>query len=542
MRNIITTTAMFYANGPLHLGHLLECVQADVWARFQRLNGHRCLLIAGEDAHGTPIMLSAQKADTSPEQLIESTQQKHLQDFAGFAISYDNYHSTHSEENRQLCEQIYRQLKSNGDISQRVINQAFDPVENIFLPDRFIRGTCPRCHSEDQYGDNCENCGATYDPTELIDAVSAISGAKPVEKTSEHYFFELEKYQPMLEKWINEDHLQPQVANKLKEWFDDSLKPWDISRDAPYFGFKIPDTKDKYFYVWLDAPIGYLASYQNLCSKNPACDFNRDWQAGSKTEVYHFIGKDIVYFHALFWPAMLSGANLRLPDKLFVHGYITINGEKMSKSRGTFITAEKYLSLLDADFLRYYFCAKLSPQVEDIDLKLEDFMQRCNADLIGKFVNLASRCAGFIHKKFAGKLAQQLDDKQLWQQFIDKKQEIHQHFESLHYSKAIRRIMALADLANQYIDQQKPWQLIKQSGNEDKVHLACTQGINLFKVLATYLKPVIPVTTQKIEDFLNAGELGWKHIDKPLLNHSINPFKPLMQRITEEQISKLIEK
>lgn len=540
MRNLLITNALFYSNGALHLGHLLECVQSDVWARFQRLNGQNCVYVGGEDAHGTPIMLSAQQAGITPEALIAQTRQEHQQDLTDFGIAFDNYYTTHSDENRELCEYIYQQLQKKGDITRKVIKQAFDPVKNIFLPDRFIRGTCPRCKVDDQYGDNCENCGATYDPTELINPVSAVSGATPIEKESEHYFFELGHYQEWLKNWIDDSHLQPQVANKLKEWFNEKLRPWDISRDAPYFGFKIPNAQEKYFYVWLDAPIGYMASFKNFCDKNNSYHFNDYWNRDSNCELYHFIGKDIIYFHALFWPAMLKGAEFRLPNKIFVHGYLTIDGKKMSKSRGTFVTARKYLSLLDPDCLRYYFCAKLTAQVEDIDLNLQDFMQRVNADLVGKFVNLASRCAGFIHKHFDRKLSSQLDNPELWQHFVDQKNEIINEFEVLNYNKAVRLIMALADQANQYIDQQKPWQLIKEAGNEAQVHRACTQGINLFKLLATYLKPILPFMSEKIETFLNNGELNYNNIDKPLLNHNINVFKPLIQRITPEQVKALV--
>ncbi len=540
-RNILVTAALPYANGSIHLGHLVEYIQADIWVRFQRLRGNNCLFICGDDAHGTPIMLSAAKQGISPEELVANMQVEHLRDFTSFLVNFDNFYTTHSSENRELAEFIYKQLKARGDIFTKTISQAFDPIENIFLPDRFIRGECPRCGAKDQYGDVCEVCGATYSPTELKNPTSALSGAKPIEKESEHFFFALDKYSDLLKEWINGGHLQKQIANKLEEWFQDGLKPWDISRDAPYFGFEIPDAPGKYFYVWLDAPVGYMASLKNLIKKNPAIDFDKYWGKDSKAELYHFVGKDIVYFHALFWPAMLHGAGFRMPTAVYVHGYLTINGQKMSKSRGTFITAQRYLQLLNPEYLRYYFAAKLNPQVEDIDLNLEDFAQRVNSDLVGKYVNLASRCAGFITKKFAGKLANNLPEPELFHEFVSAGDEIADCFEQLNYNKAIRTIMALADRANQYIDQQKPWALAKDPANDDQVQAVCTQGLSLFKVLTTYLKPILPATAKNVEAFLNIPELNWDNINEALIAHTINPFTPLMQRVPKEAIEELTQ-
>ncbi len=538
-RDILVTAALPYANGAIHLGHMVEYIQADIWARFQRLRGNRCIFVCGDDAHGTPIMLSAQKQGITPEALIAEMHHTHSQDFHDFLISFDNFYTTNSAENRELATLIYQRLRANNDIFKRTILQMFDPIENIFLPDRFIRGKCPRCGAEDQYGDNCEVCGATYNPTELINPVSALSGATPIQKESEHYFFALEKYSDFLQQWMEAGHLQSQMVNKLKEWFTAGLQAWDISRDAPYFGFEIPDAPNKYFYVWLDAPVGYMASLKNLAQKNKTIDFDHYWQKNSSAELHHFIGKDIVYFHALFWPAMLHGAQFRLPTDIHVHGYLTINGKKMSKSRGTFITARHYLQLLKPEYLRYYFAAKLSPQVEDIDLNLEDFLQRINADLVGKYVNIASRCAGFITNQFQGKLADQLADDKLFQQFIDARDIIAECYDSLHYNKAVRTIMQLADTANQYIDHHKPWILAKQTGQEAQVQAICTQGLNLFKVLTIYLAPILPETANNAAAFLNIDTFTWQDLEKPLLSHTIQPFKPLMQRIPKEIIEQL---
>jgi len=539
-RKILMTIALPYANGDIHLGHMVEAVQADIWARFQKARGHDCTFISGNDAHGTAIMLSAKKKGISPEALIAEVKASHESDFNGFLISFDHFHTTHSEENQALATNIYLKLKARGDITTSEITQAFDPEENLFLADRFIKGECPKCGAKDQYGDNCEVCGATYSPSELVNPYSAISGATPIEKPSTHYFFCLENYSDMLEKWIGSGHLQPQIANKLKEWFESGLQAWDISRDAPYFGFKIPDTQDKYFYVWLDAPIGYMATLKSLEQKRHDIVFDDYWGVDSDAELVHFVGKDIVYFHALFWPAMLEGAGFRKPDSIFVHGFLTINGEKMSKSRGTFITAKHYLAHLNPEYLRYYFAAKLTAQVEDIDLNLEDFAQRVNSDLVGKYINLASRCAGFITKKFDATLADELHDRALFNTFTEASESIAHCYEKLDTNRAMREIMALADKANQYIDHHKPWAMIKEEGNEKVVHQVCTQGINLFRLLTLYLKPVLPATAEKVEAFLNIAPLQWQENREPLLGHRIHKFKPLMQRIQPEQIASLI--
>ncbi len=537
-RDILTTIALPYANGQLHLGHMVEAVQADIWVRFQKLIGNRCWYICGSDAHGTAVMLSAEKKGVSPEQWVETIRADHARDFKAFQIAFDNFHSTHSDENRELSTQVYRKLQSRGDIESRTITQAFDNEKQLFLSDRYIKGTCPRCNAADQYGDNCEQCGATYSPLELKQAVSVLSGTAPSQKESEHYFFKLEHYRALLDDWLTEEHLQPSIVNKLKEWFSDTLRDWDISRDAPYFGFEIPDHPGKYFYVWLDAPVGYIASTQHLAQRDSRLDPDRYWQPGSETELVHFVGKDIVYFHALFWPAMLHGAGYRLPSKIHVHGYLTVDGEKMSKSRGTYITAQQYAQHLNVDCLRYYYAAKLNAQVVDLDLNFDDFMARVNSDLVGKFVNLASRCAGFIKKKFAGRLASALDDQALYQELVGAASTIAELYDGLEYNRCMREIMALADRANQYIDQQKPWVLAKQEGEEAKVQAVCTQGLNLFAVLAVYLSPVMPGVFADVEAFLNTS-LTWESISQPLLDHDINPFKPLLQRITADDIEKL---
>lgn len=540
-RDLLVTAALPYANGAIHLGHLVEYIQADIWVRFQRLYGNHAVFVCGDDAHGTPIMLSAQKQGISPEVLITDMHRAHAQDFHDFLVNFDNFYTTHSPENRELATLIYERLRANNDIFKRTILQLFDPVENIFLPDRFIRGRCPRCGADDQYGDNCEACGSTYSPTELINPVSALSGTTPIQKESEHYFFAIEKYSDFLQRWMEAGHLQSQMVNKLKEWFATGLQAWDISRDAPYFGFEIPDAPHKYFYVWLDAPIGYMASLKNLAEKNKSINFDHYWKIDSSAELHHFIGKDIVYFHALFWPAMLQGARFRLPTDIHVHGYLTINGKKMSKSRGTFITARHYLQLLKPEYLRYYFAAKLSPQVEDIDLNLEDFLQRINADLVGKYVNIASRCAGFITNQFQGNLADKLPDEKLFQQFINARDTIADCYDHLNYNKAVRTIMQLADVANQYIDHHKPWSLAKQGGQEAQVQAICTQGLNLFNVLTIYLAPILPETAANARAFLNIDSLTWQSLETPLLSHTIHPFKPLMQRIPKEIIEQLTQ-
>ncbi|MDO4626198.1 MAG: methionine--tRNA ligase [Pasteurellaceae bacterium] len=539
-RQILVTCALPYANGPIHLGHMLEHIQADIWVRFQRMRGNEIYFVCADDAHGTPIMLKADQMGITPEQLIAEVQQSHYADFRGFNISFDNYHSTHSTENLELSQAIYRQLKTNGFIKSRTISQLYDPEKGMFLPDRFVKGTCPKCKAPDQYGDNCEVCAATYSPMELINPRSAVSGATPILKESEHFFFDLPTFEPMLKEWIRSGSLQTEVANKMQEWFEAGLQQWDISRDAPYFGFEIPDQPNKYFYVWLDAPIGYMASFKNLCNKRGDIDFNHFWQKESPTELYHFIGKDIMYFHSLFWPAMLDGASLRKPTNVFVHGYVTVNGEKMSKSRGTFIQAATYLKHLDPECLRYYYAAKLSHKIDDLDLNLDDFVQRVNTDIVNKLVNLASRNAGFIQKRFDGKLSAELDDSALFNEFTAQAEQIAQYYENREFGKAVRDIMALTDKANKYIDDKAPWVLAKQEGKEDELQRVCSMGIQLFRVLMGYLKPVLPQLAERAEAFLQS-ELTWDNLTHPLLAHSIAPFKALFNRLDSKQIDTMIE-
>ncbi len=538
-RKILVTSALPYANGPIHLGHLVEYIQTDIWVRYQKQRGHQCIYVCADDTHGTPIMLKAQQENITPEELIAKVGQEHLADFTAFNVDFDHYHSTHSTENKELSELIYSRLKEGGHITSRSIVQAFDPVKQMFLPDRFIKGQCPKCSAEDQYGDSCEVCSATYSPTDLVNPVSALSGEKPIERESVHYFFKLEDFGDFLRKWTCAGHLQNEMSNKLAEWLASGLKEWDISRDAPYFGFEIPDAPGKFFYVWLDAPIGYMASFKKLCAKQ-ALDFDAFWGSDSDAELYHFIGKDIIYFHALFWPAILQGAGFRTPTAVYAHGFLTVNGEKMSKSRGTFITASDYLDHLNPEYLRYYFAAKLSAGVDDIDLNFEDFVQRVNSDLVGKVVNIASRCSGFIKKRFDNRLADQCADDDLWHKFIEPNAMIGQLYETREYGKAMREVMALADLANQYIDEHKPWIMAKQDGQEKALHDVCSMAINLFCVLVTYLKPVIPVLAEQVEQFLNV-ELSWPDQQTYLLNHSINDFKPLMTRVEKDKIETLIE-
>ena len=539
-RKILVTSALPYANGSVHLGHLVEYIQTDIWVRFQKMRGHECHYVCADDAHGTPIMLRAQNEGITPEQLIADISKEHQADFAEFAIGFDNYHSTHSEENRQLASQIYLANRDAGHIESRTISQAYDPEKEMFLPDRFIRGECPKCGAADQYGDSCEACGATYDPTELKNPVSAVSGATPITKESKHYFFKLGNFEPMLREWTQGDHLQAEVGRKLGEWFDSGLQDWDISRDAPYFGFEIPDAPNKFFYVWLDAPIGYLASFKNYCDRT-GVDFNEFMRADSPTEMVHFIGKDIIYFHALFWPAMLKGAGFRLPNRVYAHGFLTVDGKKMSKSRGTFIKARTYLNHLNPEYLRYYFAAKLNNTIEDIDLSLEDFQSRINSDLVGKVVNIASRCAGFINKRFDGKLSDTLTDEALFKAFTDQSESIARRYDNREFAQAMREIMALADKANQYIDEQKPWVLAKEEGKDAEVQAVCSMGINLFRVLIAYLKPVLPSTAEQAEAFLNIDSLSWTDIAQPLLGHTIEPFKPLMTRVEQDKIDAIIE-
>ncbi|MGI2176774.1 methionine--tRNA ligase [Shewanella frigidimarina] len=538
-RKILVTSALPYANGPIHLGHMLEYIQTDIWSRFQKLRGHECHYICADDAHGTPIMLKAQQMGITPEEMIAQVQKEHQQDFADFNIQFDNFHSTHSEENRILASDIYLKLRDGGYIKTKTISQLYDPEKLMFLPDRFVKGTCPKCKSEDQYGDNCDNCGATYSTTDLINPKSAVSGATPIMKDTEHFFFDLPAFEGMLKEWIQSGSLQQEMANKLNEWFEQGLKQWDISRDAPYFGFEIPDAPGKFFYVWLDAPIGYMGSFKNLCDKRDDINFDDFWSLDSTAEVYHFIGKDIVYFHSLFWPAMLEGAGIRKPTSVYAHGYVTVNGAKMSKSKGTFIKARTYLDNLDPEYLRYYYAAKLNSRIDDLDLNLEDFAQRVNSDLVGKLVNLASRTAGFISKRFDGKLAK-VTDSSLTEIFLAKSEVIAELYETREYGKAMREIMALADIANAYVADAAPWQLVKQEDKQDEAHQVCSNALNLFRILVTYLKPVLPKLAENVEGFLQLT-LTWDNLDQDLAGHEIATFKALMQRIEPKSIEAIID-
>jgi len=535
-RKILVTSALPYANGPIHLGHLVEYIQTDIWVRFQRLRGHNCIYVCADDAHGTPIMLRAQGEGIEPDELIARISTEHQADFQGFEIGFDNYYSTHSDENKRFASLVYTRLRDAGHIAKRTITQAYDPEKKMFLPDRFIKGCCPKCGAEDQYGDSCEMCGATYSPTDLVEPYSAISGATPIEKDSEHYFFKLGDFEQMLKEWIADSKVQKGIASKLGEWFESGLNDWDISRDAPYFGFEIPDAPGKYFYVWLDAPIGYMASFKNLCDRTEGLEFDDYWSVDSSAEVYHFIGKDIAYFHTLFWPAMLEGSGFRKPNGVYCHGFLTVNGQKMSKSRGTFIMASTYLNHLNPEYLRYYFAAKLGNGIDDLDLNLEDFMQRVNSDLVGKVVNIASRCAGFIKKRFNNQLALALSESELYADFIKEGVVIAEAYEQREFGRAMRIIMALADRANQYIDEQKPWVIAKEEGKEQELHDICSMGINLFRLLMTYLKPVLPVMAEEVERFLNVDALEWQGDIAPLLDHTVNKFKPLMQRVEQSSI------
>ncbi|WP_447831136.1 methionine--tRNA ligase [Aeromonas salmonicida] len=540
-RTMLVTCALPYANGSIHLGHMLEHIQADIWVRYQRMRGHQVHFICADDAHGTPIMLKAQQMGITPEEMIAAVSKEHQTDFAGFNISFDNYHSTHSDENRELAELIYGRLKDGGFIKGRTITQLFDPEKSMFLPDRFVKGTCPKCKSPEQYGDNCDNCGATYSPTELIDPKSAVSGATPVMKDSEHFFFDLPQFETWLAGWVRgSGAIQEEMANKMQEWFESGLQQWDITRDAPYFGFEIPGAPGKYFYVWLDAPIGYMASFKNLCNKRGDIDFDSYWKADSEAELYHFIGKDIAYFHCLFWPSMLEGAGFRKPTKVNVHGYVTVNGAKMSKSKGTFIKASTYLNHLDPECLRYYYAAKLNSRIDDLDLNLDDFVARVNADVVNKLVNLASRNAGFIAKRFDGKLAATCAEPELYAEFANASASISEAYEAREFSRAIREIMALADKANRYVDEKAPWVLAKQEGADAELQAVCSVGINLFRVLMAYLKPVMPLLAERAEAFL--GEtLTWDGVALPLTNHQLTPFKALFSRIEPAKIEAMIE-
>ena len=540
-RQILVTSALPYANGSIHLGHMLEYIQTDMWVRFQKLRGNQCIYVCADDAHGSAIMLRAEKEGITPEQLIANVQAEHSADFADFLVDFDNFHSTHSEENRELSEMIYARLRDAGHIATRSVTQYFDPEKGMFLADRFIKGTCPKCAAEDQYGDNCEKCGATYEPTELKDPRSAISGATPVLRDSTHFFFKLPDFEAMLKQWTRSGTLQDSVANKIAEWLDAGLHEWDISRDAPYFGFEIPDEPGKYFYVWLDAPIGYMASFKNLCARRPELDFDSFWNQDSTTELYHFIGKDIINFHTLFWPAMLEGAGLRKPTAVAVHGYLTVNGQKMSKSRGTFIKARTYLEHLNPEYLRYYYAAKLGRGVDDLDLNLDDFVQKVNSDVVGKVVNIASRCAGFIHKGNAGLMVTENAAPELTNAFQAAAPSIAEAYESRDFARAMREIMGLADRANAWIADKAPWALNKQEGMQAEVQAICATGINLFRQLVIFLKPVLPNLAADAERFLNIGPLTWSDHEALLGNHQLNAFTPLLTRIEPAKIEAMIE-
>lgn len=556
MRQILVTSALPYANGPIHLGHLVEYIQTDIWVRAMKAQGHQVTYVCADDAHGTAIMLKAEANGISPEEQIANVKASHETDFSKFLINFDNYHSTHTEENRELSELIYRRLNSEGHISTKDVEQLFDPEKGLFLADRFVKGECPECAAQDQYGDNCEVCGTTYNATELKNPYSTLSGSTPVLKTSKHYFFNLPEFEQFLQQWTkDEDRLQPSVSNKLQEWFEAGLASWDISRDAPYFGFKIPDTPenepDKYFYVWLDAPVGYMASFKNLCEQRkdstdpakPALNFDDYWleENQHKTELYHFIGKDIVYFHALFWPAMLAGAQYRTPTGVFAHGFLMVNGDKMSKSRGTFIQAETFANHLHPEYLRYYFASKLSEKVEDINLDFADFMQKVNSDMVGKVVNIASRSAGFIYKKYDGMLSETCAEPELLNDIVRTGEEIATAYENREFSRAMRLIMQCADKANEYIDSKKPWAMAKEEGTEQEVQDVCTVAINIFRQLMVYLAPVLPELTDNAKAFLNIDDLSFASRHELLLGHKINKFKPLMQRIEQSQIDAMIE-
>jgi methionine--tRNA ligase len=550
-RKILVTSALPYANGSIHLGHMVEHIQTDVWVRFQKLRGHECHYCCADDTHGTPVMLAAQKQGIAPEDMIAKVREEHLADFTGFNIGYDNYYSTHSPENKQFSQDIYRALKANGKIESRVIEQLFDPEKQMFLPDRFVKGECPKCHAHDQYGDNCEVCGTTYSPTELINPYSAVSGAKPELRESEHFFFKLGECADFLKAWTSgnnphdgKPHLQPEALNKMKEWLGEgeetTLSDWDISRDAPYFGFEIPDAPGKYFYVWLDAPVGYMASFKNLCDRI-GIDFDEYFKADSQTEMYHFIGKDILYFHALFWPAMLHFSGHRAPTGVYAHGFLTVDGQKMSKSRGTFITAKSYLEQgLNPEWMRYYIAAKLNSKIEDIDLNLQDFISRVNSDLVGKYVNIAARASGFIAKRFEGRL-KDVTDSELLAKLTAQSEAIAECYESREYAKALRDIMALADIVNEYVDANKPWELAKQEGQDERLHEVCSELINAFTMLTAYLAPVLPKVAENAAKFLNLEAITWANTRETLGEHAINKYEHLMQRVEQKQVDDLIE-
>jgi len=540
MRKILVTSALPYANGSIHLGHLVEYLQTDIWVRNQKMSGNTCYYICADDAHGTPIMLKAKELDIRPEELIQKTYQEHVKDFEDFGIKFDNYYTTHSEENREYSEFIYNSLKENGDIKSQEIEQFYDESAKMFLPDRYIKGICPKCGAEDQYGDACEECGATYSPTELKKPISIISNTKPSTKKTEHFFFKLSNYTDYLKKWMKRDSVQSEIQNKLEEWLKDGLADWDITRDKPYFGFNIPGYDDKYFYVWLDAPVGYIASFKNMCDKKNI-NFDEFWNHASECELYHFIGKDIAYFHALFWPAMLEASNFRSPNSIYCHGFLTVDGEKMSKSRGTFFNARTYLNHLNPEYLRYYFASRLTNTIEDIDLNLSDFQARVNSDLVGKIINIGSRCARFINKDFGNELASELNNNKLHDNIIENKNEIIKNYEGRKYSANIRLITSLADEVNKYLDEEKPWVQIKDNNNRGHVQKVCTDGLNMFKVLAGYLKPIIPDCVDKIEKILQCESLSWENIDNQLISKKIDKFEPIINRIDSESIESMRE-
>ncbi len=539
-RRILVTSALPYANGPTHLGHMTEVIQCDIWVRAMKLAGHECHYVCADDTHGTPIMLKAESEGITPEELIRRVGVERRADFEAFGIGFDNYYTTHSEENRRLTVRMYEALEKAGHITRRSVRQAFDEKAGLFLPDRYVKGTCPRCNTPEQYGDSCENCGATYSPSDLIDPVSVVSGTRPVERESEHVFFRLGNFEAMLRAWTRSGSLQDAVANKLDEWFEAGLRDWDVSRDAPYFGFEIPDAPGKYFYVWLDAPVGYMASFANYCAR-AGLEFEDWWKPGSPMELHHFIGKDILYFHSLFWPATLEGAGFRKPTAVHAHGFLTVNGEKMSKSRGTFVTARRYLDHLPPEYFRYFLAAKLGPGLDDIDMNFDEFATRINADLVGKLVNIASRCASFIHRGHGGRLAAALPDPALYREFIDAGGGIREAWESLEYAAAVREIMALADRANLYIDRHKPWLAAKDPARAGEVQGICTQGLNLFRVLMAYLKPVMPQTAERAEAFLDAPVRHWRDVDQPLLGAAINEYQPLATRLDAASVQQLVE-
>ncbi len=540
MRRIVVTSALPYANGSIHLGHLVEYIQTDIWARSQKMSGNECVYICADDSHGTPIMLKAKELGITPEELIEKTYDEHVKDFKDFQIEFDNFHTTHSDENKEISQKIYQSLRDKGNIVSKEIEQFYDKEAKMFLPDRFIKGECPKCGAKDQYGDSCEECGATYSPTDVKNPISTVSNTTPVTKKTEHVFFQLSSYESFLKEWMQNNEIQKEIKNKLSEWLEGGLVDWDITRDKPYFGFEIPDLKDKYFYVWLDAPIGYIASHKNYCDRNNQ-NYMDDWKEGSKTELYHFIGKDIAYFHGLFWPAMLEGAGMRKPNGVYCHGFLTIDGEKMSKSRGTFFNARTYLNHLLPDYLRYYFSSRLTNKIEDIDLNFDDFMTRVNSDLVGKIINIGSRCAKFINKDFDNKLSSKVGNEELIKSVLSRKEEIIQNYEARNYAANMRIISSLSDEVNKYLDDEKPWVKIKDDSTKGHVQTICSDGINGFKSIIGYLKPVLPEIANKVENLLNCDSITWSNIDNQLKDHKINAFVPLITRINKESIEKMKE-